>query len=251
MSGARRNGMPYSSSSGTSSAPNVRARCDRAWRWRWKASAGDVGIEDAADLFGLRGWGSARLANASSIGRAFWKSPRHSSAVPWQARPYAASAVMCSSAMSTRLAGGAPLSERQRAQRASPPSVQRTTGYALTLELGIAFLAGCHDVATCSAVADPVHIYARPPSRTIAAARQCLSSGEIANEAPGDVAPACRAGPVTLALLLKTRRRASSSSILCRQFISFVADCYRRGSEQDLRNWPQGAQAHRPDDSPR
>ena len=40
--------------------------------------------------------------------------------------------------MTTRLGGGAPLSERQRAERASPPSIQQTTGCAATLELGMA-----------------------------------------------------------------------------------------------------------------
>jgi len=50
-----------------------------------------VGTEDAADLLGLR---SARLANASSIWRAFWKSPRHSSAVPWQGEAIRIVAVM-------------------------------------------------------------------------------------------------------------------------------------------------------------
>jgi hypothetical protein len=43
---------------------------------------------------------------------------------------------MWSSTMTTRLAAGVPLSERQRAQRASPLSVQRMTGYVLMIELG-------------------------------------------------------------------------------------------------------------------
>src|SRR5450631_960265 len=47
---------------------------------------------------------------------------------------------MRSSAMITRPAGGVPASDRQRAERASPSSFQRTAGCACTLELGI-FLA--------------------------------------------------------------------------------------------------------------
>ncbi len=76
-------------SSGTSSMPSVRARCDRAWRSRLNASAGEKVSRMRAAFFGLRDWRSARLASAISICRAFWKSPRHRSAVPWHARPYA------------------------------------------------------------------------------------------------------------------------------------------------------------------
>ena len=48
---------------------------------------GHVDTGSTAPRFGLRAGRSARLASALSICRAFWKSPRHRSAVPWQARP--------------------------------------------------------------------------------------------------------------------------------------------------------------------
>src|SRR5665213_3142606 len=132
--------MAWSSSSCTSSIPNVRARCDRAWRCRWKTAAGEMIAGVAAVFFGIRDLWSARLASAFSICRAFWKSPRHSSAVPWHARPYASSAVVTSSAMTTRAEGGTPRSERQRATQVSPPSVHWTSGCACTLQLCV-FLA--------------------------------------------------------------------------------------------------------------
>ena len=113
--------------------PSVRARCDRAWRCRWNASAVEMGAGAAAAPFGLRGGRSARLASAFSNCRAFWKSPRHSSAVPWHARPYASSAFAASSASTTRLGGGAPRSERQRAEHGFSSSVQAMTGCVSTL----------------------------------------------------------------------------------------------------------------------
>ena len=44
--------------------------------------------------------------------------------MPWDASPYASSAVMVSSATTTFFGGAAPRSERQRAERDSPASLQ-------------------------------------------------------------------------------------------------------------------------------
>src|SRR6185503_19905938 len=77
----------------------------------------------------------ARLASAFSICRAFWKSPRHRSPVPWQARPYAWSAVVVSSTTITLFGGGAPRSERHRSTRGCPSCVQCTLGIASMSEL--------------------------------------------------------------------------------------------------------------------
>ena len=65
------------SSSGISSMPSVRARCARAWRSRLKDPST---LGRPLPLGGVRA-----LASAVSICRAFWKSPRHSSPMPWHA----------------------------------------------------------------------------------------------------------------------------------------------------------------------
>src|SRR5471032_51320 len=117
----------------------VLARCDWAWRCKWKASvalgSGLASLVALAFLLGLSFLWSARRASACSNWRAFWKSPRHSMAVPSQARRYAWSAVVRSSAMTTRFGGGMPLSERQRAVCSAPFSLQWICGWAVFEEV--------------------------------------------------------------------------------------------------------------------
>jgi hypothetical protein len=64
---------------------SVRARCDCAWRWRWKASAGVAARLAGLGFLARLALVVARRASACSSWRAFWKSPRHSRAVPSQA----------------------------------------------------------------------------------------------------------------------------------------------------------------------
>ena len=125
--------------------PSVRARCERACRWSVERRrhrgdpSGTSTVGSTTARFGLRAGRSARLASAFSICRAFWKSPRHSSAVPWQASPYASSAVVVSSAITTLL-GRRRAALRAPARRCAPrrPRLQCTTrARSSTLELSV------------------------------------------------------------------------------------------------------------------
>jgi hypothetical protein len=102
--------------------PSVRARCELRLAMQVKRVGGrDRRHAAVAGFWNCAAGGRRDCASAFSICRAFWKSPRHSSAVPWHASPYAASAVIASSATTTRLGGGAPRSERQRQNRSCSP----------------------------------------------------------------------------------------------------------------------------------
>ena len=74
-----------------------RALCVRHRRPDSRLPAGTASVA-VAGAFALRGLRSTRRANACSSWRALWKSPRHKSAVPSQARRYAVSALSVSSA---------------------------------------------------------------------------------------------------------------------------------------------------------